>query len=148
MELPDNRRLRRQCSAYQILSAIVVFVILVCRSHSQKPQEAMNLLVTEERYWVPFYMPLYTFLQNLLNLLVHIASKIGLQKKNNNRSNVGNVILYAVRIVPKENRRLVLPRSYCFKIRLIKECWLADKRNMVLSTREALNQSDMPHVGS
>jgi hypothetical protein len=26
----------------------------------QKPQEALNLLVTEERYWAPFYMPLYT----------------------------------------------------------------------------------------
>jgi hypothetical protein len=26
----------------------------------QKPQEALNLLVREERYWAPFYMPLYT----------------------------------------------------------------------------------------
>jgi hypothetical protein len=28
---------------------------------SQKPQEALNLLVREERYWALFYMPLYTF---------------------------------------------------------------------------------------
>jgi hypothetical protein len=36
--------------AYQIPSVTVVFVVLVCRSHSQKPQEALNLLVTGERY--------------------------------------------------------------------------------------------------
>jgi hypothetical protein len=28
--------------------------------YSKKPQEALNLLVTEERYWALFYMPLYT----------------------------------------------------------------------------------------
>jgi hypothetical protein len=28
--------------------------------YSQKPQEALNLLATEERYWALFYMPLYT----------------------------------------------------------------------------------------
>jgi hypothetical protein len=39
-------------------------------SHSHKPQEAFNLLVTEERYWALFYMPLYKFLHNLLNVLV------------------------------------------------------------------------------
>jgi hypothetical protein len=37
-------------------------------------------LVTEERYWALFYMPLYTFIHNLLNVLVQIANKIGLQK--------------------------------------------------------------------
>jgi hypothetical protein len=48
---------------------------------SQKPQEALNPLVTEEHYWALFYMPLYTFIHNLLNVLVQIANKIRLQKK-------------------------------------------------------------------
>jgi hypothetical protein len=39
------------------------------------PQEALNLLVTEERYWALFYMPLYTFIHNLLNVLVQIRSR-------------------------------------------------------------------------
>jgi hypothetical protein len=47
-------------SAYQIPGVIVVFVILVCKFYSQKPQEALNLLVTEESYWALFYMSLYT----------------------------------------------------------------------------------------
>jgi hypothetical protein len=52
-------------SAYQIPSVIVVFVILAFKVkfvsfYSQKPQEALNLLVTEECYWALFYMPLYT----------------------------------------------------------------------------------------
>jgi hypothetical protein len=63
-------------SAYQILSVIVIFVILVVKVQfvgfiPQKPQEALNLLVTEESYWALFYMPLYTFIHNLLNALVH-----------------------------------------------------------------------------
>jgi hypothetical protein len=37
-------------------------------------------LVTEERYWALFYMPLYTFIHNLLNVLVQIANKMGIQK--------------------------------------------------------------------
>jgi hypothetical protein len=45
------------------------------------PQEALNLLDTEERYWALFYMPLYTSLHNLLNVLVQAANKMGLQKK-------------------------------------------------------------------
>jgi hypothetical protein len=44
------------------------------------PQEALNLSVTEERYWALFYMPLYTFIHNLLIVLVQIANKMGLQK--------------------------------------------------------------------
>jgi hypothetical protein len=28
--------------------------------YSQKPQQSLNLLVTEERYWALFYMPLYS----------------------------------------------------------------------------------------
>jgi hypothetical protein len=48
---------------------------------NNQPQEALNLLVPEERYWALFYMPLYTFLHNLLNVLVQIANKMGLQKK-------------------------------------------------------------------
>jgi hypothetical protein len=41
-------------------------------------------LVTEERYWTLFYMPLYTFIHNLLNVLVQIANKtnkMGFQKE-------------------------------------------------------------------
>jgi hypothetical protein len=72
-------------SAYKISSVIVLFVILVCKSHSQKPQEALNLLVTEERYWALFYMPLYTFLHNLLDVLVQIANKTGLRKNYSER---------------------------------------------------------------
>jgi hypothetical protein len=71
-------------SAYQIPSVIVVFVMLVLRfswSHSQKPQQVLNLLVTEERYWALYCMPLYMLLHNLLNVLVQIANKMGLQKK-------------------------------------------------------------------
>jgi hypothetical protein len=67
-------------SAYQIPSVTVVFVVLVYKSHSQKPREASNPLVTEELYWALFYMPLYTSLQNLLNVPVEIADKMGLQK--------------------------------------------------------------------
>jgi hypothetical protein len=55
---------------------------LVCTSCAQKPQEALNLLVTEGRYWALFYMPLYTLLHNFLNLLVHIINKMGLLKKS------------------------------------------------------------------
>jgi hypothetical protein len=35
-------------SAYQFPSVIVVFVVLVCKSYSQKPQEAFDILVIEE----------------------------------------------------------------------------------------------------
>jgi hypothetical protein len=67
-------------SEYQIPSVIVVFVILVlgliCKSSSQNPQEALNLLDTEERYRALFYKPLYTFSHNL-----QIANKIGLKMK-------------------------------------------------------------------
>jgi hypothetical protein len=61
-------------SAYQIPVVTVVFVVLVCKPHSQKLQEALNLLVTEERYRALFYMPLYTFytiLQCLFNNSVY-----------------------------------------------------------------------------
>jgi hypothetical protein len=37
-------------------------------------------LVTEERYRTPFYMPLYTFIHNLLNVLVQTANTMGLKK--------------------------------------------------------------------
>jgi hypothetical protein len=46
----------------------------------QKPLEALNLLVTEERYWALFYMSMYTFIHSMLNVLVQIANKMGLQK--------------------------------------------------------------------
>jgi hypothetical protein len=44
--------------------------------------EALNLLVTEERYWALFHMPLYTYLHCLLKVPVKIANKMGLQKIN------------------------------------------------------------------
>jgi hypothetical protein len=50
------------------------------KTYSEKPQEALNLLVTEERCWALFYMSMYTFIHNLLNVLVQIANKMGLQK--------------------------------------------------------------------
>jgi hypothetical protein len=52
-----------------------------CDSGCGQPREAFNLSVTEERYWAPFYMPLYTSLHNLLNELVQIANTIELQIK-------------------------------------------------------------------
>jgi hypothetical protein len=61
----------------RFLSVIVVFVVLVCKADSQKPQEALN---PEERYWALFYMPLYTFLHNLLNVPVQTANAMGLHK--------------------------------------------------------------------
>jgi hypothetical protein len=50
-------------SAYQIPNVIVLFVILVFKVqfvsfYSQKPQEALDLILTEERYWALFYKPL------------------------------------------------------------------------------------------
>jgi hypothetical protein len=44
------------------------------------PQEALKLLVAEQRYCALFYMPLHTFLHSLLNvqLLLQIANKMGL----------------------------------------------------------------------
>jgi hypothetical protein len=45
---------------------------LVRKSHCQKPQQALNLLVTEKRYWALSYMPLYTILHNLLTVLVKV----------------------------------------------------------------------------
>jgi hypothetical protein len=64
-------------SAYQVPSVIILFIVLVFKlyfvnSHSQKPQEVLNLLVIEERYWAHFYMPLYTFTHSLLNVLVKV----------------------------------------------------------------------------
>jgi hypothetical protein len=67
---------------------------IVMHSFYKEPQEASNPLVTEERYWALFYMPLvteecywalfymalHTFLHNLLNVLVQIANRMGLQK--------------------------------------------------------------------
>jgi hypothetical protein len=67
-------------SANHIPNVIVVFVVLFCKFHSQKPQEALNLLVTEDCYWALFYTPLQMFSHNLLNVLVQIANKMGLQK--------------------------------------------------------------------
>jgi hypothetical protein len=76
-------------SAYQIPSIIVVlvFVILVFKVqfvmfYSQKPQEALNLLVTEECYWTHFYMPLYTFFYTICSTYLHrLQIKWNFQKK-------------------------------------------------------------------
>jgi hypothetical protein len=43
------------------------------------PLEALNLLVTEERYRSLLYMPLYMFMHILLNVLVKTANKMGLK---------------------------------------------------------------------
>jgi hypothetical protein len=48
MEQPDNKT-PAKWSAYRIPSVIVEFVVPVCKSRSQKPQEALSPLVTEER---------------------------------------------------------------------------------------------------
>jgi hypothetical protein len=40
----------------------------------------LNLSVIEKRYWALFSMPLCTFLHNLLNVLIEIASKMALQR--------------------------------------------------------------------
>jgi hypothetical protein len=77
-------------SAYQIPNVIFVSVVLVSKVqfvsfYSQKPHEALNLLVTEERVSELFYMPLYTcLLHNLLNVLEQIANKIDFKNKNLN----------------------------------------------------------------
>jgi hypothetical protein len=67
------------CGACQILSVIVIFVR---EFHSQKSQHAQNLFVTGERYWALTYMPLYTFIQHFLNVLVQMANKFGLQESH------------------------------------------------------------------
>jgi hypothetical protein len=58
---------------------------------------------------------------------------------------VGGVIFYAVRVISKESRRLVLPRCSCFKIRKVapKYCkiqwWMYVKRGMNLRTPKEMN---------
>jgi hypothetical protein len=75
-----------QLSASSSIQAVSVWTdflwnkYTILNSYSQKPQEALNLLVTEEHYWAPFYVPLYKFLHNLLNVLVRITIKMVLQK--------------------------------------------------------------------
>jgi hypothetical protein len=54
-----------------------MFVISV---NSQKPQEALNLIVIEGRKRALFYIPLFKFSDNLLKVLVQITNEIGLQK--------------------------------------------------------------------
>jgi hypothetical protein len=51
--------------------------------HSQKPQEALNLIIYRGvLVSTLLHATVYMFLHNLLNVLVHIANKMGLQKKN------------------------------------------------------------------
>jgi hypothetical protein len=80
----------------------------------------MNLLVTEERYWALFYMPLYTFLHSLLNVLVQIANKMGLQNENNNTCSVSsspnqhirNTGTQTVIMAPTNLKELDFPEPY------------------------------------
>jgi hypothetical protein len=50
---------------------------LIPKSHNRPRTQ----LAREECYRALVYMPLYTFLHNLLNVLVQIANKMGMQKK-------------------------------------------------------------------
>jgi hypothetical protein len=52
---------------YTFQKAIFRFLLYL---QSRKSQQALNLLVTEERYWTLFYMPLYKFFHSLLSVLV------------------------------------------------------------------------------
>jgi hypothetical protein len=63
------------------ITPIILLIINVKSSLRFPPtsQEALHLLVTEERYWALFYMPLYTLLHNLLNVLVQIENNMGLE---------------------------------------------------------------------
>jgi flagellar basal body-associated protein FliL len=87
MELPDNMCVRDtpdKWSAFQILSVIVIFAVMgltFSLPHSQKSQDALNQLVTEESYWAVFYMQLFKFVNNLINQLVQIVNKMELQKQ-------------------------------------------------------------------
>jgi hypothetical protein len=55
---------------------------IVCKSYSQKPQEALNLISYRGALLSTLLQAtVYMFLHNLLNVLVQIANKMGLQKK-------------------------------------------------------------------
>jgi hypothetical protein len=62
-------------SACQIPRVIVVVVVLVRKPHSQKPQETLNPLVTEECYWALSACHCTLFLHNSLKILVQITNK-------------------------------------------------------------------------
>jgi hypothetical protein len=47
----------------------------------KQPQQTLNLLVKEERCRALFYMSMYTFTHNLLNVLVQIANNRGFKRK-------------------------------------------------------------------
>jgi hypothetical protein len=69
----------RHSTIYLLLNN-TINILLPILVYSQKPQETLNLLVTEDCYWALFYMPLYMSLHNLLNVLVQIANKMGFKK--------------------------------------------------------------------
>jgi hypothetical protein len=82
--LRTTTRVRILSSYNKILNsvAIVTITILDITLYSfHKLQQAWYLPITEERYWALFYMPLYTFLHNLLNVSEQTANKMGVQKK-------------------------------------------------------------------
>lgn len=67
-----------------------------------KPQEALNLLLRDESYSTHVYMPLYAFIRNLLNVLMQIANKKGLQ------TNIYKVRVFSKAIVTCGHWRLCL----------------------------------------
>jgi hypothetical protein len=70
----------------------------------------LNLSVREERCWALFYMPLYTFIHILLNVLVQIANKMRLRKEK--------IYMYIwIWIIHFRSRRLLGP-SWTQKVRL------------------------------
>jgi methionyl-tRNA synthetase len=81
-----------------------------CRSHSDKLHQAQYLSFTEERHWALFYMTLYKFLHNLLNVLLQIANKIWLQKKKNIYHRFLNGMLVAKHI----SRSILLEQFYTY----------------------------------
>jgi hypothetical protein len=74
------------------------------QSYSQKPQETLNLLVTEERYWALFYMPLHKLVHNVIIVLVQIANKMGLQKIGQSRAR------------PAQHAELLTPSLYILSV--------------------------------
>jgi hypothetical protein len=55
--------------------------MLFCGLLQLDPNQALNLLVTDELLSTLLYEIAYVFLHNLLNVLVQMANKVGLQQK-------------------------------------------------------------------
>jgi hypothetical protein len=61
-----------------LLVTRLLFLTVITSVIREFPQQAWNLLVTEERYQALFCMPQHKFLHNLLIALEQITSKMGL----------------------------------------------------------------------